>query len=78
MNRVVAMRRPRTAPKAQPPAYATVTAEARSAADTLERRATAIRRALGVNFATAASVAAIPSMIREAEAALAELKELTQ
>ena len=39
--------------------------------------ASAIRRALGQNFATTASVAAIPSLLREAEAALAELKELT-
>jgi hypothetical protein len=76
MNRVVTLRRPRAAPKPVPPAYAEVSPEARAAADTLERRASAIRRALGQTFATTASVAAIPDFIREAEAALAELKEL--
>ncbi len=77
MNRVVQIRRPRAAPKPTPPAHAPVSPDARAAADMLERRASAIRRALGANFATTASVAAIPQLIREAEAALAELKELT-
>jgi hypothetical protein len=77
-ERVVTLRRPRAAPKPTPPAYAQVTAEARACADTLERRATTIRRLLGQNFATTASVAAIPSLLREAKAALAELEELTQ
>jgi hypothetical protein len=76
MTRVVPMRHPRAAPKPIPPAYTQVSPEARAAADTLVRRATAIQRALGQNFATTASVAAIPDFIREAEAALAELKEL--
>lgn len=76
MNRVVNLRRPRAAPKPIPPAYAQVAPEARAAADMLERRASAIRRALGANFCTTASLASIPNMIREADAALAELKEL--
>lgn len=78
MNRVVQIRRPRAAPKPILPAYTQVTSEARAAADMLERRASAIRRALGASFCTTASLASIPNMIREAEAALAELKDITQ
>lgn len=75
-QRVVNLRRPRAAPKPVPPAYTQVAPEARAAADTLVRRATAIQRALGQSFATTASVAAIPALLKQAEAALAELKDL--
>lgn len=75
-ERVVTLRRPRAAPKPIPPTYVVVTAEQRACADTLERRATAIRRLFGQTFATSASVAAIPSLIRDAEAALSEMKDL--